>query len=481
MILSPLSSTSRVLKIGMQSDTLTQTELTTLALWTIRPRLMAIPGVANVAVWGQRERQFQVRVDPQRLLAHGVTLDEVIASAGEATSAAGGAFIDRPNQRLSVTHLPAVRSADDLARIVVAHSDGSSLTLGEVADIVEGSPPPIGDAIINDEPGILLIVEKQPWGNTLEVTREVEAVLDDLRPALAGVDVDPTIFRPATYIENAVANLNTALLIGCVLVIVILSVFLYDWRAALISIVAIPLSLITAALVMNYTGGTIDTMVLAGLIIALGEVVDDAIIDVENIMRRLRRNRAAGNPESVFSVVLKASLEVRSAVVFGSLIVALVLVPVLTLEGLSGAFFRPLALAYIVAILASLGVALTLTPALALILLPKAAERRAARLAARALAQDTLSTIACAAHSPTTALPRDRRRRGARSARDLPFARAGAAAELSRIRLPDALARAAGHVTRRDESHDDASEPRAALGRRCAELRRARRPRRGRR
>ena len=137
------------------------------------------------------------------------------------------------------------------------------------------------------------------------------------------------------------ANLNTALLLGCLLVIVILSVFLYDWRAALISILAIPLSLITAALVMNYRGGTIDTMVLAGLIIALGEVVDDAIIDVENIMRRLRRNRAAGSPESVFSVVLKASLEVRSAVVFGSLIVALVLVPVFTLDGLSGAFFHP--------------------------------------------------------------------------------------------------------------------------------------------
>ena len=178
VILSPLSSTSRVLKIGLQSDTLTQTELTTLALWTIRPRLMAIPGVANAAVWGQRERQLQIRVDPQRLLAHGVTLDEVIASATEATSTAGGAFIDGPNQRLSVTHLPAVRSADDLARIVVSHADGLSLTLGQVADIVEGSPPPIGDAIINDEPGILLIVEKQPWGNTLEVTREIEAVLD---------------------------------------------------------------------------------------------------------------------------------------------------------------------------------------------------------------------------------------------------------------------------------------------------------------
>ena len=180
--------------------------MTTLALWTIRPRLMAITGVANVAVWGQRDRQLQVQVDPQRLLANGVTLDQVIATAAEATSVAGGAFIDGPNQRLNVTHLPAVRSVEDLDRIVVSHQDGLSLTLGQVADVVEGSPPPIGDAIINDEPGILLIVEKQPWGNTLDVTREIEAVLDDLRPAMAGVDVDPTIFRPATYIENAVAT-----------------------------------------------------------------------------------------------------------------------------------------------------------------------------------------------------------------------------------------------------------------------------------
>ena len=377
VILSPLSSTSRVLKVGMQSETLSQTDMTTLALWTVRPRLMAIPGVANVAVWGQRDRQLQVQVDPERLRANGVTLDQVIASATNATTVAGGAFIDGPNQRLNVTHLPAISSADDLKRIVVSHRDGLSLTLGQVADVVEGSPPPIGDAIINDEPGILLIVEKQPWGNTLDVTRQIESVLDDLRPALAGVAVDSTIFRPATYIENAVSNLNTALLLGCVLVIVILSVFLYDWRAAIISIIAIPLSLITAALVINYTGGTIDTMVLAGLIIALGEVVDDAIIDVENIMRRLRQNLRDEVHESVFSVVLRASLEVRSAVVFGSLIVVLVLVPVFTLGGLSGAFFRPLALAYVTAILASLAVALTLTPALALILLPKAAERRA--------------------------------------------------------------------------------------------------------
>ncbi len=223
VILSPLSSTSRVLKIGMQSDTLSQIELSTLAMWTVRPRLMAVPGVANVAVWGQRDRQLQVQIDPARLLAHGVTLDQVIATTTAATSVAGGAFIDGPNQRLNVTHSPAIRSSEDLGRVVVAHVDGASLTLGQVARVVEGSPPPIGDAIINDVPGILLIVEKQPWGNTLQVTREIEQVLASLAPALEGVSVDPTIFRPATYIENALSNLNMALLIGCVLVVLVLS------------------------------------------------------------------------------------------------------------------------------------------------------------------------------------------------------------------------------------------------------------------
>ena len=372
VLLSPLSSTSRVLKIGMQSDKLSQIEMTTLALWTLRPRLLSIPGVANVAVWGQRERQIQVQILPERLHAHGLTIDQVVKAATNATIVAGGGFVEGPNQRFSVVHAPAVLSAADLARVVVGNVNGFSLELGQVADVVEAAPPPIGDAIINDEPGLLLIVEKQPWGNTLDVTRRVEAAIADLRPALVDVAIDPTIFRPATYIENAVRNLNIALLIGCVLVIGVLAAFLYEWRTALISIVAIPLSLIAAGLAIGYRGGTVDTMVLAGLIVALGEVVDDAIIDVENIVRRLRANHALGSPQSAFAVVLNASVEVRSAVVFGSLIVVLVLLPVFMLPGLSGAFFKPLALSYITAILASLVVALIVTPALSLLLLPRA-------------------------------------------------------------------------------------------------------------
>jgi CzcA family heavy metal efflux pump len=376
VLLSPLSSTSRVLKIGLSSTTLSQTELTTLARWTIRPRLIAVPGVANVAIWGQRDRQLQVLVDPDRLAANGVGLAEVTAAAGAAVAVEGGGFIDLPNQRMAVSQRPTVAAAADLAQAVVTSRKGASITLGDVADVVEGNAPPIGDAVIDDGPGLLLIVEKQPWGNTLEVTRGVEAALETLRPALAEVRVDPTIFRPATFIEMALGNLNRALLIGAVLVVVVLIAFLRDWRTAAISLVAMPLSLLAAALVIRYQGGLLDTMVLAGLVIALGEVVDDAIIDVENIVRRLRLNEAAGRPRSAFQVVLEASLEVRSAVVYATLIVALVFMPVFFLGGLAGTFFRPLALSYVAAIVASLLVALIITPALALLLLPGRTDRR---------------------------------------------------------------------------------------------------------
>ncbi len=375
VLLPPLSSTSRALKIGVSSKTLSQMDLSELALWTIRPRLMAIPGVANVAIWGQRNRQYQVLVNPEQLATIGVTLDEVVKAAGDASTVSAGGFVDTPNQRIPVRHLSAIESPDDLARTVVRFTNGVPLRLGDVAKVVVSYPPPIGDAVINDGPGLLLIVEKQPWGNTLDVTRQVEAALEALRPGLKDVEMDPTIFRPATFIERSIANLTHTMLLGCGLVMLILIVFLFDWRTAVISLSAIPLSLLAAALVLYWRGGTLNTMVIAGLVIAVGEVVDDAIIDVENIMRRLRLNRLAGNPESAFQVVLKASLEVRSAVVFASLIVVLVFLPVFFLDGLAGTFFRPLAFTYVLAIMASLLVALTITPALCLMLLPGAKER----------------------------------------------------------------------------------------------------------
>ncbi|MFO0601881.1 MAG: efflux RND transporter permease subunit [Polyangiales bacterium] len=371
VILQPLSSLSRVMKVGVGSDTLSQMELTDVVRWVVRPRLMAVPGVANVAIWGQRDRQLQVLVDPDRLRAHNVRLDDVLRAARDAVTPAGGGFVDTPSQRLPVTHAAAAATADELAEVAVVPRGLNPLRLGDVATLREDHAPAIGDAIIDDRPGLLLIVEKQPAANTVAVTRGVESALAAMAPALRGVRVDPTIFRPASFIERAIGNLQHSLALGCVLVAVILALFLYDLRTAVISALAIPLSLLAATLVLRARGGTLDTMALAGLAIALGEVVDDAIIDVENIVRRLRLNAALPTPRPAFEVVLHASLEVRSAVVYASLIVVLVFVPVYFLEGLAGSFFRPLAVAYGLGVLASMGVALTVTPALALMLLPR--------------------------------------------------------------------------------------------------------------
>ncbi|WP_245620261.1 efflux RND transporter permease subunit [Phenylobacterium immobile] len=301
-----------------------------------------------------------------------MTLGEVQRAAGDAAVIASGGFVDNPNQRLAVRHLSPVETAADLSRTVIKLSNNAPVRLGDVATVTEGFAAPIGSAIINDGPGLLLIVEKQQGGNTLDVSKGVEAALAELKPGLTGVEVDPTIFRPATFIERSLGNLTNAMWLGCALVALVLIVFTRDWRAATISLTAIPLSLLGAALALSWMGASINTMVIAGLVIALGEIVDDAIIDVENIGRRLRLNRQSDTPRPALEVVLAASLEVRSAVVFASLIVMLVFLPVFFLSGVAGSFFRPLAIAYILSIAASLLVALTVTPALCLMLLPKA-------------------------------------------------------------------------------------------------------------
>ncbi len=391
VILPPLSSLSRCLKIGLWSDSQSQMEMTVLTKWTIRPRLMAVAGVANVAVWGEKDPQLQVIVDPDRLRANNVTLDTVLQTVRDATAVGAGGFVDTANQRLALRHVPAVYSPEQLGEIVIAFrptttttnlgstraaAPGTPLRIKDVAEILYDYAPPIGNAIINSRPGLLLIVEKQPWANTLDITRNVEKAMEELRPAMGPVQFDTTVFRPATFIERALANLSHSMLIGCVLVVIVLLLFLFDWRCAVISATAIPLSLLTAVMVLYYRGGTVNTMVLAGLVIALGEVVDDAIIDVENIMRRLRLNATLEKPRGAFQVVLDASLEVRSAVVYATVIVVLAFLPVFFLTGLAGSFFRPLASAYILAILASLAVALTVTPAMSLMLLPVSASKR---------------------------------------------------------------------------------------------------------
>lgn len=403
VMLSPLSSTSRVLKIGLSSKTLSQTQLSDLARFTVRPRLMAVSGVANVAIWGQRDRQVHVRVDPEALRARGVALDDVVRATREAVTPASGGFVDTPNQRFAVTHVP-MGDVAHLAEVVVPQSGrtGAPVRLSDVAVLEEGNPVPIGDAVIGEGPGLLLIVEKQPWANTLAVTREVERALAAEAPALAGVTVDSGIFRPATFIERALTNLERSLAIGCALVVIILFAFLYDLRTALVSVVAIPLSLVGAAAVLSASGATLDTMTVAGLVIALGEVVDDAIIDVENILRRLALERLAPRPRPAFTVVLEASLEVRSAVVYATLVVVLVFVPVYFMEGLAGAFFRPLAVSYVLAVLVSLGVALLVTPALSLWLLPSVAGKTREGPLARVVRERYSAIVARAVRKPKT-------------------------------------------------------------------------------
>lgn len=369
-VLAPLSSTSRALKIGVSSRELSALELSDLTRWTIRPRLLSVPGVANVAVWGQRDRQLQVLVDPERLALHGVTLDEVQRAAADAAAVDAGGFLDSPNQRLAVRHVGTAADEDAFGRVVVGLRDGAPITLADVSRITTGHAQPIGDAVIDDGPGLLLIVEKYPWGNTLDITRRIEAALDELRPTMPAVSLDPTIFRPAGFIERSLAHLQRTLLLACALVAAVLLAFLRHLRTALISMVAIPLSLLAATVIVTRLGGTINTMVLAGLVIACGEVVDDAVVDVENVVRRLRLEAQRPSPRHALRVVLEASLEVRSAVVYASLIIAIMLAPVFFLDGVAGAFFRPLALAYVVAVLSSLLVAVTITPAMCLVLLP---------------------------------------------------------------------------------------------------------------
>lgn len=369
VMLPALSSLSRMLKIGVSSKTLSQMDISTLVMWTVRPRLMAVPGVANVAVWGQRDKQLQVLVNPDQLRASGVTLQQVLKATGDAASIEAGGFVDSPNQRIALRHTNLNANPDELAKTVVDFKNGTPVLLGDVAEIVIGSPPPIGDAVINHGDGLLLIVEKHPNANTISVTQAVEAAITELKPALQDLTIDSTIFRPATFIERAIQNLQHALLLGAFMVALILVVFLRNKRAAFISICAIPLSLITAVLVLTAFNISMNTMVIAGLVIALGEVVDDAIIDVENIIRRLKLNQLLASPKSKLNVIVDASLEVRSAVVYATMIVMVVFLPVLFLDGIAGAFFKPLAMAYLLAILASLLVALVVTPALSFILL----------------------------------------------------------------------------------------------------------------
>ncbi len=374
-LLQPIATANRIMNVGLSSKSVSLIDMSVQAQWTVVPRLTGVPGVANVSIWGQRNRQVQVQVDPAKLHDKGVTLEQVVKTAGEAVWASPltylnsstpgtGGFIDTPNQRLNVRHVFPITAAEDFANIPVF---GTSLALREVADVVEAHQPLIGDAILKDGPGLLLVVEKYPGFNTVEVTQGVEAALAELRPGMAGIDVDTAIYRPASFIERATSNLSSAILIAAFVAIVALGALLGSWRATLVAAASIAVSLVAAGWVLYLRGVSFNMMVVAGLLMAIAAVVDDGIVDADNILRRLREAHV-GQRRPIWRIIASASSEIRGPMLYATLISVIAVAPLLLMHGLSAAFFQPLALSYIIAVVVSLVVATTVTPALAMLL-----------------------------------------------------------------------------------------------------------------
>ncbi|WP_297510378.1 efflux RND transporter permease subunit [uncultured Caulobacter sp.] len=377
------SSTMDLLKIGFTSERLSPMQLRDLVQWTVRPRLLAAEGVARATVYGGQVRRFEVRARPDDLAARDLSLSDLVTAVRSATSASGGGFIDTPEQRILIDARGRAASAADIAAVVIPGPKGAAPTrIGDVADVVDAAAPDVGDAVIMGKPGVLISLSSQYGANTLDATRAVEAAMAALKPALdgQGVQVFANLHRPANFISAALGGITEDLVIGAVLIALVLLFFMRNPRAVLVSFVSIPLSLLTAVIVVDALGWTINAMTLGGLAVALGVVVDDAVIDVENIVRRLRERGARPAAE----VVLAAALEVRAPVIYATAVVALVLAPVLMLGGLQGAFFSPLAAAFILATVASLAVAIVVTPPLALLLLGDAAPPSEPRIMERA-------------------------------------------------------------------------------------------------
>jgi len=387
--LTPLvSSTMDLLKLGFVSDKLSAMELRDLVQWTIRPRLLAVPGVARALVYGGDERQLQVEVDPRELNARDLAFNDVVAAVRSATGVRGGGFIETANQRVLIESEGQALTPAALAGAVLPTASGSPLRLGDFATIHYGAAPKFGDTLIMGKPGVMLGLSSQYGANTLEVTRAVEAEIAALRPSLAarGVTLYAGLHRPANFIENALSGVRRDVVLGAVLIALLLFLFLRDPRSVVVAFASIPLALLSAVIVVNALGWTINTMTLGGLAVALGVVVDDAIIDVENIVRRLRAAREAPLPDGAVGwgadprdIIHAASLEVRAPVVYATFVVVLVLAPMLLLTGLQGSFFAPLAASFIFATLASLVVALTVTPAASFLLLARSVPRSETR------------------------------------------------------------------------------------------------------
>ena len=390
-LLQPLSSANRVLMIGMSTSELTPIEQSVIARWTVRPRLMGVPGVANVSIWGLRDQQLQVQVDPATLRDRKVTLNQVINTAGnaqvvspltflEASTPGTGGFVETPQQRLQVRHLlEKIANPDELAKVPIEGTSGA-LKLGDVADIKVDHQPLIGDAVVNGKPGLILVVEKFPGVNTTQVTRDVQQALETLRPGLSGIETDTSWFAPADYVAAAKSNLGLAVAIGAGLLLLALAALRFHWRAAIVGVITVPLSVITAALIVNLLGYGLNALVIAGLAAAVAIVVDEAITPGNAVVQRLRVRRASPDAEPTWVGVQQALATVHRPLIYAGIVALLAILPVAVLQGRPGAFFTPMVLAYAIAVIAALIIGVTVGPALSSLLFarwePKEAPER---------------------------------------------------------------------------------------------------------
>ncbi|MGZ5473961.1 MAG: efflux RND transporter permease subunit, partial [Thermoanaerobaculia bacterium] len=372
-VLAPVSSImGEIMFIALTSDQHTPMELKTTADWTVRRRLLAVPGVSQVIPTGGETKQYQVIVRPDRLAAFGLGADDVVRALRESNENTSAGFYKEGGQEYLIHGVGRIMNPDDIAATVIVERDGQPVLVGDVATVQIGAALKRGEGSHNAKPAVILGIQKQPTANTLELTRRLDAVMADIQKSLPpGMKINSHIFRQSDFIEIAVHNVVAALRDGAILVIAIVFVFLMSVRATGITVLAIPLSLVTAILAMKLFGVTINTMTLGGMAIAVGALVDDAIIDVENVVRRLRESRKQkAEGRSVLEIVFEASREVRGSIVFATVIIVLVFLPLFLLTGIEGRLLAPLGFAYIISLAASLVVALTVTPALCSVLLP---------------------------------------------------------------------------------------------------------------
>jgi CzcA family heavy metal efflux pump len=362
-LLSPLSSSMEYLvHFGYTSDRLSPVELRDVVQWLVKPQILAVPGVAQAQIFGGEVRERQIEVDPVKLAAASLSLADVSSAARRATELVGGGYIETPTQRIVIRAQAPGAAVDALAQAVVGTRNGLPIRIADIASLRDAAEPRFGAALVAGEPGILVETSTQFGANTLEVTRALEERLDALAPGLAkqGVRYHPGLLRPASFIESAIAKLRNSLGVGTLLVVALLLITLRDWRGALVSFSAIPLALLTTVWILEACGLSLNTMTLGGLVVALGVVVDDAVIDVENI---LRRRRTAARDADSGDLLMAASLEVRRPVFYATAAVAVAFLPILMMSGLQGAFFRPLSIAFLLAVGLSLLVAMSATPA----------------------------------------------------------------------------------------------------------------------